>query len=115
MQSQTQFIDLYRATLRSTADLMTSSMQQSERLHQQQMEIVRGALEENERSSRQIADAKSLDDIFTLNSRVAGAQLETITEFWSGMWEAAAVTQKLMAVQMQAEVLQAGNHVRQGF
>jgi hypothetical protein len=115
MQSQTQFIDLYRATLRSTADLMTSSLQQSERLHQQQLEIVRGALEENERSSRQIADAKSLDDIFTLNSRVAGAQLETITEFWSGMWQAAAGTQKLMAEQMQAQVGQAGNHVRQGY
>jgi hypothetical protein len=115
MQTQPQFIDLYRASLRSAADLMKSSLQQTQRLRQQQLEMVRGALEENERSSHQIADAKSLDDILILNSRVAGTQLERITEFWSSMWQAAAETQKLMADQMHAQVGQASNHVRQGY
>jgi phasin family protein len=112
---QPQFIDLYRASLGSAADLMKSSLEQAQRLHQQQLEIVRGALEENERSSQQIAGAKSLDDIFTLNSRVAGAQLERITSFWSSMWQSAAETQKMMADQMHAQVGQASNHVRQGY
>jgi phasin family protein len=94
---------------------MKSSLQQTERVHQQQLEIVRDALEENQRSSSQLAEAKSLDDIFTLNSRIAGAQLERITEFWSGMWQSAAETQKLMADQMHAHLGQAGNHVRQGY
>ena len=115
MQPQPQFIDFYRASLSSATDLMKSSLQQTERLHKQQLEMVRGALEDNERSSHQIADAKSLDDIFSLNSRVAGAQLERMTEFWSTMWQAAAGTQKLMADQMQAQVGQLTNHVRQGY
>ena len=115
MQTQPQFIDLYRASLNSAAELMKSSLQQAERLHQQQLELVRGALEENERSSHQIADAKSLDDILNLNSRVAGVQLERITAFWSGIWQAAAGTQKLMAEHVQAQVGHATSRVRQGY
>jgi hypothetical protein len=94
---------------------MKSSLQQSERVHQQQLEIVRDALEENQRSSSQLTEAKSLDDILTFNSRIAGAQLERITEFWSSMWQSAADNQKLMADHMHAQVGQARNHVRQGY
>jgi hypothetical protein len=76
MQSQQHILDLYRASLRSATDMMNASLQQSERLQQQQLEIMRGALEETERTTQQIATAKSFDDTVSLNSRVAGTQLE---------------------------------------
>jgi hypothetical protein len=115
MQPQPQFVDLYRANLRSAADLMKTSLQQTERLHQQQLEIVRRALEESERSTNQIAEARSIDDIIAVNTRVAGAQLERITAFWSSMWHAAAESQKLMVDQMQAQLAQASSRMRQGY
>jgi hypothetical protein len=115
MQSQQQFIDLYRASLRSAADLMKSSLQQTERVHQQQLEIVRSALEEAERSTHQVSDAKSIDDIFALNTRLAGTQIERITEFWSNVWRAAGESQKLMVDQLQAQLGQAKDRMRQSY
>jgi phasin family protein len=112
---QQQFLDLYRAGLRSAADLMKASLEHTERLQQQQLQIVRSALEENTRSSSQLADAKNLDDFFSLNSRLTGGQLERMTEFWSSVWRAAGETQKLMIDQMQAQVGQAKARVRQGY
>jgi hypothetical protein len=115
MQSQQHILDLYRASLRSATDMMNASLQQSERLQQQQLEIMRGALEETERTTQQIATAKSFDDTVSLNSRVAGTQLERVTEFWSGMWRAAAESQKQMVEQMQVHLSHATERVRQGF
>jgi phasin family protein len=112
---QQQFLDLYRAGLRSAADLMKASLEHTERLQQQQIQIVRSALEENTRSSSQIADAKNLDDFFTVNSRLTGGQLERMTEFWSSVWRAAGETQKLMIDQMQTQIGQAKSRVRQGY
>src|SRR5688572_2204783 len=115
MQAQQHFLDLYRASMRSAAEMMNASLQQTERLQQQQLEIMRGALEETERTTHQIASARSIDDIVTLNSQVAGTQLERVTEFWSGMWRAAAESQKQMVDQMQVQLGHAAERVRQGF
>lgn len=115
MQSQPQYLDLYRASLRSAADIMKMSLEQAERVQQRQLQIVRSALEENERSSSQIAEAKSLDDIFTVNSRLAGAQLERVAHFWSTVWQAAGETQKLVLDQMQSEIGEATKRVREGY
>jgi hypothetical protein len=115
MEQQPQLLELYRAGLRSAADVMQATLQQTQRLHQQQLEFVRIALEENERSGNQIAEAKTIDDMMGLNSRLAGAQIQRITEFWSTVWRAAAEAQKLMADQIQVQVAQASNRVRQGY
>jgi hypothetical protein len=115
MQPQPQFIDLYRASLSSATELMKASLQQTERLQQQHLEMVRGALEDTERSTHQISDAKSIDDIVALNSRTAGMQLERITEFWSSVWRAAGESQKLFVDQLQVQLGQARDRLRQGY
>ena len=112
---QAQFIDLYRAGMKTAADLMKSSLEQSERLQQQQLQLVRSALEETTRSSSQLTELKSLDDMMALNSRVAGAQLERVTEFWSAWWRLAGDAQKSMIDQMQSQLGQAGERVREGY
>ena len=48
---QNQFFDLYRAGLRSAVDVMTASLETTVRLQQQQLDMVRNALEENSRST----------------------------------------------------------------
>jgi hypothetical protein len=112
---QAQFLDLYRASVRSAADLMKLSLEQTERLQQQQLQLIRSALEENTRSSSQLGEVKSLDDIMALNSRLAGAQLERMAEFWASWWRAAGDTQKSMIDQIQSQMGQAKERVRESY
>lgn len=112
---QTQLIDLYRASLRSASDMMKLSLEQTERMQQQQLQLVRSALEETTRSTSQVGDVKSLDDVMALNSRLAGQQLERMAEFWSGWWRAAGDAQKSMIDQMQSQMGQAKERVREGY
>ena len=112
---QTQLIDLYRAGMKTAADMMKSSLEQSERLQQRQLELVRSALEDTSRSTNQLSELKSLDDMMALNSRVAGAQLERVTEFWSSWWRLAGDAQKSMIDQMQSQLGQAKDRMREGY
>lgn len=112
---QTQLIDLYRAGMKTAADMMKASLEQTERLQQRQLELVRNALEETTRSTSQLSELKSLDDMMALNSRVAGAQLERVTEFWSSWWRLAGDAQKSMIDQMQSQLGQAKERVREGY
>jgi hypothetical protein len=95
--------------------MMKASLENTERMQQQQLQVIRSALEETTRSTSQVGDVKSLDDALALNSRLAGAQLERMTEFWSNWWRAAGETQKNMIDQMQSQMGQAKERVREGY
>lgn len=104
---QQQIMEMYRAGLRSTTDALKASLEQTERMQQQQLQLVRSALEETVRSANQLSEAKNLDEVMELNSRLAGAQLERMAELWSGLWRAAGDAQKSMIDQMQSQMGQA--------
>jgi hypothetical protein len=112
---QAQLLDLYRAGIKTAADMMKTSLEQTERLQQQQLQMIRSALDENARSSTQLSDVKSLDDVVALNSRLAGAQLERVAEFWSTWWRVAGDAQKSLIDQMQTQLGQAKERVREGY
>ena len=112
---QAQFLDLYRASLKTATDMMKTSLEQTERFQQQQLQMVRSALEESSRSSSQATELKSLDDIVALNSKLAGSQLERMTEFWSNWWRVAGDAQKSMIDQLQLQLGQAKERVREGY
>lgn len=112
---QAQFLDLYRASLKTATDMMRTSLEQTERFQQQQLQMVRSALEESSRSGSQVSEVKSLDDIVALNSKLAGTQLERMTEFWSNWWRVAGDAQKSMIDQMQTQLGQAKDRVREGY
>ena len=80
---QAQLFDLYRAGIRSAADMMKLSLEHTERLQQQQLQLIRSALDENARSTNQAAEARNFDDMLAFNSRLAGSQLGRVAEFWS--------------------------------
>ena len=111
---QSQLVDLYRAGIRSATDMMKLSLEQTERLQQQQFQLIRSALDESMRSGSQAGDAKSLDDMVALQSRIAGAQFERMAEFWANWWRAAGDAQKSMIEQMQSQMGQARERVREG-
>ncbi len=112
---QAQFLDLYRASLKTATEFMKTSLEQTERFQQQQLQMVKSALEESSRSGNQASEVKSLDDIVALNSRLAGNQLERVAEFWSNWWRVAGDAQKSMIDQMQSQLGQAKERVREGY
>jgi phasin family protein len=112
---QSQLVDLYRASIRSATDMMKLSLEQTERLQQQQFQLLRTALDESTRSGNQAGEAKTLDDMVALQSRLASAQLERMTEFWANWWRAAGDAQKTMIEQMQSQMGQARERVREGY
>ena len=112
---QAQLFDLYRAGIRSAADMMKLSLEHTERLQQQQLQLIRSALDENSRSSSQAAETRNFDDMIAFNSRLAGAQLERVAEFWSNWWKAAGEAQKSMIEQVQSQMGQAKERMREGY
>ena len=112
MQEQvTQFVDFYRTGLKTAADLAKTQLENAERIQQQQLKVIRGALEENTRSASELANVKSVDELMALQTRLAGSQFERMMEFWSGVWRAAGDNQAAIIGQLQSQISQAKSAV----
>ncbi len=94
IQPQAELFDLYRAGLKTAADMMKSSLESAERLQNQQLVALRGAIEHQAKSVTELATAKTLDELITVQSRIAGAQIEQAMSLWSGFFQAAGETQR---------------------
>jgi hypothetical protein len=102
MQPQTQFFDLYRSGLKTMNDVMKTSLETTERLQNQQLQQVRNALEETTKSTGQLGDVRSLDELMAVQARLAGSQLQRTMDFWGSVWRAAGDGQIAMISQMQS-------------
>lgn len=77
---QQEFVDLYRAGLKSSLELMKMSLENVERLQNQQLAVVLAAVEQQSKSS--------------------GEQFQRLMGYWTGVYEAAGQNQ--MAALAQA-------------
>ena len=93
-QPQAELFDLYRAGLKSAADLMKTSLENAERLQNQQLVAIRGAIEQQVKSVNELSHAKTLDELLVLQSRMAGAQFERAMSLWSELLQAAGENQR---------------------
>jgi hypothetical protein len=82
-QPQAEFLDFYRAGLKTAADLMKVSLQSAEKLQNQQLVALRTALEQQSKSINELGQAKSIDEVLALQTKLAGAQWEQAMGFWS--------------------------------
>jgi hypothetical protein len=114
-QQQTYFLEVYRASMRTAGEIMSASIESAQRMQMQQMEAVRGALEQNVRSARELSEVKSMDEIMALQSRLAGAQLERAADFWGKLLRAAGDSQLAMIGQVQNQVGELSNRVRETY
>jgi len=89
-QQHTQFLDIYRAGMKTAAEMMKSSLENAERVQNRQMQLVRSALEENAKSADELASAKSLDELVSMQTRLAASQMERTIELWTGLWRSTA-------------------------
>lgn len=82
-QPQAEFIDLYRAGLKTAADLMKASLQSAEKLQNQQLVAIRSALDQQSKAVSELGQAKTIDELLALQTRMAGAQWERAMGYWS--------------------------------
>lgn len=101
-EPQTQFFDLYRSGLRTMNDLMKSSLETTERLQNQQLQQLRSAIEDTTRSSGQLGEIRSLDELLAAQAKLAGSQVQRTMDFWSNVWRAAGDSQINIISQMQS-------------
>jgi hypothetical protein len=112
---QNQFVDLYRNGIKTTTEIMKASLENAVRLQQRQLDMAKNVLEESTRSADQLGEAKSIEDLMSLQSRLAGAQMERMADFWSSLWHAATENQKTLIDQMQSHMGQAKDRVRETY
>lgn len=84
-QPQAEFLDLYKAGLKSAADLLKISLQSAEKLQNQQLVVIRSALDQQSKTLSELGQAKTLDEVLALQTKMAGAQWERAVGFWSEM------------------------------
>ncbi|HEX6268580.1 MAG TPA: phasin family protein [Burkholderiales bacterium] len=85
---QTQFLDIYRTGLKTTADMMTASLESAQQLQRQQLDALHSVFDEQVKSVRELSEVKSVDELVALQTRLTGSQLERAMDFWAQMWRA---------------------------
>jgi hypothetical protein len=101
LPNQEQFLDLYRNGIRSASDIGQAWLQVSLRLHEKQLETVRGMMDENKRSAERLGEARSLQDLASVQSQIYGTQLRRVSELWTSLWQAAAENQQTIIGQVR--------------
>lgn len=104
---QADFLDLYKAGLKSAADLMKATLESAERLQKQQLSAIRGALDEQVRSVEALGEAKSVDDLMSLQQKMAGAQFQRVMDYWGELCQAAGRDQTAAIHRAQQQMAQA--------
>lgn len=84
-QPQAEFFDLYKAGLKTAADLVKVSLQSAEKLQNQQLVAIRSALDQQSKSISELGQARTIDEVLALQTKMAGAQLERAMGFWTEM------------------------------
>ena len=86
-QPQAEFLDLYRTGLKTAADLMKVSLQNAERMQNQQLVAIRTALDQQSKAASELGQARTIDELLALQTRIAGAQWERAMGYWTELWQ----------------------------
>lgn len=104
---QAEFLDLYKAGLKSAVDLMKASLESAERLQQQQLSAIRSALEQHVKAVNDLGSVTSLDDLLALQQKMASSQFERVMGYWGNLCQAAGQNQTAAIGQVQQQMVQA--------
>ena len=86
-QPQAEFLDLYRAGLKTAADMMKVSLQNAERLQNQQLVAIRTALDQQSKAASELGQARTIDELLALQTKFAGSQWERAMGYWTELWQ----------------------------
>ena len=103
-QPQAEMLDLYRASLKNAADLLKTSLENAERLQNQQLVAIRTAIVEQTRTASELGSARTLDELLSAHSRLAGVQIERALGYWSELCQVAGQNQMAAIGQVQQQM-----------
>jgi len=103
-QPQAEMLDLYRAGLKTAADLLKTSLENAERLQNQQLVAIRTAIVEQTRTASELGSARTLDELLSAHSRLAGVQIERALGYWSELCQVAGQNQMAAIGQVQQQM-----------
>ena len=103
-QPQAEMLDLYRAGLKNAADILKTSLENAERLQNQQLVAIRTAIVEQGKTASEIGSARTLDELLSAQSRLAGAQMERVLGYWSELFQVAGQNQMAAIGQVQQQM-----------
>jgi phasin family protein len=106
-QPQVEMFDLYRASLKSAADILKASLESAERLQNQNLVAIRTAIVEQSKSLSELGEAKTLDELMALQARIAGEQFRRTMGYWTNLCQTAGQNQLAVIGQMQAQAANA--------
>jgi phasin family protein len=108
-QPQAEMFDIYRAGLKSAADVLKASLENAERLQNQNLVAIRTAIVEQTKSVSELAQAKSLDELMALQAKIAGDQFERTMGYWASLCQTAGQNQMAVIGQMTQQMANARN------
>jgi phasin family protein len=114
-QPQAEMFDIYRAGLKSAADVLKASLESAERLQNQNLVAIRTAIVEQTKSVSELAQAKSLDELMALQAKIAGAQFERTMGYWSGLCQTAGQNQMAVIGQMTEQLANARTWLNEAY
>ena len=106
-QPQADLFDLYRAGLKSAADLVKASLESAERLQNQQLAAIRSVIDQQSKSANELSRAKTMDELLAVQTRIVGQQFERAASLWSDFCQAAGENQRVAIGRMQESLVQA--------
>lgn len=106
-QPQVEMFDLYRASLKSAADILKASLESAERLQNQNLVAIRTAIVEQSKSLSELGEARTLDELMALQARIAGEQFQRTMGYWTNLCQTAGQNQLAVIGQMQAQAANA--------
>jgi hypothetical protein len=99
---QNQLVDLYRNGIKTAADVTRQSLENTVRLQEKQLGIVRSILEESKSAAERLGEANSIEQLFAWQTRL-----------WSSLWQAAAENQRAWIEQVQSGIGQTQERARE--
>jgi phasin family protein len=102
-QPQAELFDLYRAGLKTAADIMKAGLESAERLQNQQLVAIRSAIDQQQKSVSELARATTLDELMAFQTRLAGAQFERAMSYWGDLVQLATENQTKAIGQIQEQ------------
>jgi phasin family protein len=103
-QPQAEMLDLYRAGLKNAADLLKTSLENAERLQNRQLVAIRTAIVEQAKTASEIGSARTMDELLSAQSRLAGVQVERVLGYWSELFQVAGQNQMAAIGQVQQQM-----------
>lgn len=115
MQTQADFLDIYRPITNAATETLKVALRNMQRLNEQQLRWVRAALEQNDRLTNRLAEVESINDLFLAQSQFATSQATQGIEGWWQLFRAMQDSQLEAMSRIEAQVTQATQTARRTY